>query len=531
MRVTNRLLLGLACSALCIAFAGCSGDDHTYSPTDNTQNFYLSNVPNTQSSTVIVSNGAIRSSSSNQIYLTSNEPTGDPINTKLNIKSERPNTYGASSKTFGVTERVAVKAKTADAKLEFVPNTKYTNMDKGDTTDINVYNNGKYVSVPVTKLTSNDETSGVLVFSQVDPETMETVINHDVAMEIDQAFAVKNPYNSEGTPIADSAHEIVGKEFSPGIDGEEKIIVVVLSGDMMEENQASYVNYNDEYPVSEEKYSNEGEIIYLNGSLNDTEKMLQGVAQGLAHLCSFNQKVCRDGEYDGTMEDEVLEEGRSRFVADYSGFSLSGTYTETTDDGDETTVMACNELLLHEIDAYLKTPYTASLVMIDSDDPSVSYGQGYMLHRYIADRFGNEAVRRAAVSSSTGRNNLAEYTGLSFDQLFSDFTVANAVSDLNNTESIYNYKSISLTGTYGIEEQITLDRAVPVKMELTKGHLGDNFPAKAWSSNYFLFSYPDTVKHLHIGVSVPNAENLVHLALIEQNHLLKGLFVPSEEEY
>lgn len=530
MRVTNRLLLGLACSALCIAFAGCSDNDHTYSPTDNTQNFYLSNVPNTQSSTVIVSNGAIRNLSSNQIYLTSNEPTGNPINTKLNIKSERPDTYGASSKTFGVAERVAVKAKTADAKLEFVPNTKYTDMAKGDTTAVYVDNNGNNVSVPIMKLTANEETSGVLVFSQVDPETMETVINHDDAIEIDQAFAVKNPYNPTGSPIADSAHEIVGKEFSPGIDGEEKIIIVVLSGDMMEENQASFVNFNDEYPVSEYKYSNEGEIIFLNGSLNDKEMMLQGLAQGLAHLCSFNQKVCRDGEYDGAMEDEVLEEGRSRFVADYSGFSLAGTYTDETGEGEQT-LMACNEQLLQEVAAYLKAPYTASLVMVNDDDPSVSYGQGYLLHRYIADRFGNEAVRRAAVSTSTGRNNLAEYTGLSFDQLFSDFTVANAISDLNNTESIYNYKSISLDGTYGIEEEISLDRAVPIEMELVKGHLGENFTAKAWSSNYFKFSYPDTVKHLHIGVAVPDAENIVNLALIEQNNLLKGLFSPSEEEY
>ncbi|MBQ7502952.1 hypothetical protein IJT93_09660 [bacterium] len=526
MRVTNRLLLGLACSALCFAFAGCSDDDHTYSPTDSTQNFYLSNIPNTQTSTVIVSNGSSGSSASAQIYLTSNEPTGDP----LNIKTERADTYARSSaKGAEVIEKTAVKVKTADAKLEFTPNTKYTDMEKGEITDIYVNKDGKNVSVPIMKLTGNTETNGVLVFSQVDAETMESVIDHDAAIEIDQAYAVKNPYNSEGTPIMDSAHEIAGKEFSPGIDGEEKIIVVVLNGEMMDEDQASFVNYNDEYPISEEKYSNQGEIIYLNGSLNDKEKMLQGLAQGIAHLCSFNQKVCRDGEYDGTLEDEVIEEGRSRFVADYSGFSLSGSYTDES--GEEpVTLMACNELLLNDVDAYLKAPHTATMLMINSDDPSVSYGQGYLLHRYIADRFGAEAVRRAAVSSLTGRNNLAEYTGLSFDELFSDFTVANSISNLNNTDSIYAYKSIALNETYGLEgDQVTLNRAVPIKMELTKGHLTEAYTVKAWSSNYFSFNYTNTVKNLHIGVAAPTSESILHLALVE-NSLLKGLYSPSDEE-
>lgn len=438
-------------------------------------------------------------------------------------------TYGSSaSKVFGVAEKVAVKAKTGEAKLNIVPNTKYTDMAKGDTTDVYVLQNGKNVSVPIMKLTANDETEGVLVFSQIDPDTKESVINHETAIEIDQAFAVKNPYNSEETSIKDSTHEIVGKEFSPGIDGEAKVIIIVLSGDMMEENQVSFVNYNDEYPVSEYKYSNEGEIIYLNGSLDNTEKMLVGVTQGLAHLCSFNQKVCKDGEYDGTLEDEVLEEGRARFVADYSGFSLSGSCTEETDEG-PITVMTCNELLLDEIYNYLQTPHNASLLMIDSEDPTVSYGQGYLLHRYIADRFGDEAVRRAAVSPATGRNNLAEFTGLTFEDLFSDFTVANSISNLNNTPDIYNYKSIALNGTYGLDAEVDLNRAVPIAMELTKGHLSETYTAKSWSSNYFKFNYADTVKHLHIGALTPNSESIIHLALTEGS-LLKDLFLPSEEE-
>jgi hypothetical protein len=78
-----------------------------------------------------------------------------------------------------------------------------------------------------------------------------------------------------------------GQEWSPGIDGEIPITVLVH---VMKDDAGGYTNYGDEYPRVQVPNSNEREMVYLNVKATRGPFLKSFLAHEFIHLITFNQK-------------------------------------------------------------------------------------------------------------------------------------------------------------------------------------------------------------------------------------------------
>ena len=83
---------------------------------------------------------------------------------------------------------------------------------------------------------------------------------------------------------------LLGSEDNPGIDNDPRIIIIL---EPLKENFGGYVQTGDEYPKTQYKNSNEGQIIYLNSSLitkADLNFLDYELAHEFTHLITLKQK-------------------------------------------------------------------------------------------------------------------------------------------------------------------------------------------------------------------------------------------------
>ena len=145
------------------------------------------------------------------------------------------------------------------------------------------------------------------------------------------------------------------------------------------------------------------------------------------------------------------------------------------------------------------------------------YGQAYLLMRYIADRYGVDKVTEIATSPRVGMDNIAGVLGVEFAELYRDFGITNAISNLTNAPSKYNYKAIDLNTSYAYQ--------VVGKLSPSDGPLGQAYPIeveespytgkmKSWSNNYYLFRYDNVEENVVLNVKAPEDTSFVHALLI-----------------
>ena len=78
MRVTEKLLLGIACSALCLTLSGCSDDDNWSPTSDMSAVFTVGAFNSDKYATLLVSNAQNPQSFKDRIYLSTNTRPYDP---------------------------------------------------------------------------------------------------------------------------------------------------------------------------------------------------------------------------------------------------------------------------------------------------------------------------------------------------------------------------------------------------------------------------------------------------------------------
>lgn len=515
MRVTEKLLLGIACSALCLTMAGCSDDDN-WSPTDNlTKKYELGTVTTSDSATLLVSNGQSEKGFSDQIYVTSSALPGEATTTGAKLDTEEgADPHGLTHKLIKEASEI-IKAKSTDVKVlgkeSFTPNTIYTNTEKDG--DIEVYVDfnftGAATKTTFRKILANDETKSVLVFAEVDPETEEACIDEEKALAIDTYFGDTNIYDDEGLAIGDRVRKVFGNEWSKdgGRDGEEKIVIMMCSS--MKKGLYGYFDPKDAFSKDDVQYSNEGEILYLNSTCADAD-LYSTIAHEFQHMCDFNQKVCLDGEFSGEYEDTTLNEGKSTLSEDLCGFRMRSD--------DEDTEAPTNSYLFSTASAYLANPGKVSLLSFNN--ALGEYGQAYLLMRYITDRYGNDKLHEIATSPNVGFDNIEDITGTKFSQLYYDFGMTNMLSNKNNTPSLYNYKSVNLDKSYlhGTDAASALGRAVPISI----AKKSNEYTVKSMSNNYYFISYPSDETDVGVGLVAPSTSKF-GLAFF-RNGLLEKIF-------
>ncbi len=195
-----------------------------------------------------------------------------------------------------------------------------------------------------------------------------------------------------------------GGEWSPGIDGDPRIAIlhVRLSG------LAGYFSSMDEHPAAAFPFSNEREMIYMDGNERfvGTSLYLSVLAHELQHLVHWNS--------DPT-EDAWVGEGLSELASHKAGYDPIS------------------------VNAFLRNP-TTSLVNWPSDPGPAHYGGDYLFFRYLYERFGSPL--RLVQNPLDGVAGVESYldevgAGRTFRDVFADWTVANLLDEPD--DGAYSY--------------------------------------------------------------------------------------------
>jgi hypothetical protein len=205
-----------------------------------------------------------------------------------------------------------------------------------------------------------------------------------------------------------------GSEWSPGIDSDPKLHI--LHSDKLGESIAGYFSGADAVSSKAQPFSNEREMFYIHlGNARPNSAFYNGVlAHEFQHMIHW---------YQDKNEASWVNEGMSELATELNGYSRGGADR------------AFSGLPDTQLNAW-------------SDDPNgrtEHYGNAYLFMSYFLQRFGNEmtqAVVAADANGIAGFNDVLEASGngLTFDDVFADWVIANLLEDPELADGRYGYE-------------------------------------------------------------------------------------------
>ncbi|MGH2543252.1 MAG: hypothetical protein ACRDIB_10655, partial [Ardenticatenaceae bacterium] len=200
---------------------------------------------------------------------------------------------------------------------------------------------------------------------------------------------------------------IFGSEWTPGVDGDPRVHVFL--GEVP--GVGGYYSSADEFPRSVNPYSNEKEIFYINvNNARPGETYFDGIlAHEFQHMIHWN---------NDRNEELWVNEGLSELAAKLNGFDVGGAAT-----------------------AFARDPDLPLTRWLDQTHPF--YGSAFLFHDYFHQRFGTETVTALVQEQADGPasyNELLARWGLTFDELFADWVVANLLDDPSLQEGRFDYE-------------------------------------------------------------------------------------------
>jgi len=233
---------------------------------------------------------------------------------------------------------------------------------------------------------------------------------------------------------------LFGKEDSPGIDNDSRIIIVLHK---MKPAIGGYVQIEDNYSAQIYPRSNEGQIIYLaaDNILSLPSNILNyHLAHEFMHLITLNQKPNTETWF-------------SELMSEFTGYSLNYN-------SDNTITKKRAQNLLYSTETNLK----------DWKNSDKDYGKVYLLGLYLKEQFGNQifvealkypsndgvisldqALKKISPSLSFDEVYPVESSLREFDRVYLNWLVANLYNtcDSNNlkycyqNEALKNYSTIA----------------------------------------------------------------------------------------
>jgi immune inhibitor A len=216
-----------------------------------------------------------------------------------------------------------------------------------------------------------------------------------------------------------------GSEWSPGVDNDPHLSI--LHARSLGSTIAGYYSSRDEFisevlkddPVGlESSPSNEMEMFYINiETVTVNDSFYNGVlAHEFQHMIHW---------YNDRNEETWMNEGFSELAMYLNGFDVGGS---------EWSFAMQPDNQLNDMD-------------YDAPDSSASYGAGYLFTSYFLDRFGSDAtqalVGHAENSFASVDAVLEEFnTGLTYEDLYADWIVANLLDNPNITDGWFGYEDI-----------------------------------------------------------------------------------------
>ena len=208
--------------------------------------------------------------------------------------------------------------------------------------------------------------------------------------------------------------EFFGSEWSPGVDNDPR--VHIFMGNVP--GVAGYFSASNSYARQAEPYSNEREMFFINlkAMPPGNEYFDSVLAHEFQHMIHW---------YQDRNEDTWINEGMSElatFLNGYGPSSFMGAYTTVPDT---------------QLNSWADTP-----------GANVGhYGGSFLFMAYFLERFGEEmtrAVVAAPENGISGFNKVLSDHGHSeqFNDIFSDFLVANYLNDSSLADGQWGYKTL-----------------------------------------------------------------------------------------
>lgn len=215
---------------------------------------------------------------------------------------------------------------------------------------------------------------------------------------------------------------IFGSEWKPGVDGSNRITILLQS---MDSGEGGYFRTTDEYVRLQLPNSNEREMIFLSLDLINNPHLRSVLSHEFVHLLTFNQK----NRKFGIEEETWLNEARS----DYSSTIL----------GYDDQYKGSN--LQKRVGDFLEKPSASVLEWTGSkyDYASVSLFMHYLVDHYginiLIDSLQSEYIGIESLDYALKKNGFKE----DFKKIFTDWTVASVLADCSlNSKHCYLNKNL-----------------------------------------------------------------------------------------
>jgi hypothetical protein len=229
--------------------------------------------------------------------------------------------------------------------------------------------------------------------------------------------------------IYPSLHYIFGSEWTPGIDNDERIIILLTD---IKATAGGYFNSKDEFKKSEEPTSNEREMLYINATQINNPLMKSFIAHEFQHLIAWNEKE----RMQGLLDDVWLNEVRSEYAPTAAGYDsvYSGTNLE------------------RRIGDFLANPFDS---LTEWRGDRFDYPPVNIFGHYLAEQFGEDIFSSMLKNNKVGIYSVEQAIkdkgfNFTFSQVFNNWTIANYLNNSSLSDGRYGYKNPYLRGAINV---------------------------------------------------------------------------------
>ena len=210
------------------------------------------------------------------------------------------------------------------------------------------------------------------------------------------------------TVIYPKERAVFGSEWTPGIDNDFKITVLVTK---LANTAGGYFNTYDEFYRTQFPSSNQREMVYLNAVNILSPKNKALLAHEFQHLISFYQKTVRFG----LEEDVWLNEARSEYAPTLCGYN--DNYAQS--------------YLADRVGTFLDEPTDP---LAEWKNNLSDYGVVNLFTHYLVAHYGKDILTAMTVNDQVGIDSVnyalaALGYAETFSDIFADWSVANYLND------------------------------------------------------------------------------------------------------
>ncbi len=217
-----------------------------------------------------------------------------------------------------------------------------------------------------------------------------------------------------------------GQEWQPGIDGDPRVNILHLAD--LGGGTIGYFSQADEFVTDVNQYSNERELMYL--SLNrapvGSERYYHVIAHEMQHMIHWN--------VDGN-EEVWINEGLSELSSFLNGYSES----------------AYLEAFSRQPDVQLNDFH------YEGEEADAHYGASFLFFAYFLEQYGEKATRSLVSQPDNGIMSIEQVLldinpGISFDDFFAQWLVANYLDSSLADNGLYFYRDLDLPEIDDVED-------------------------------------------------------------------------------